>query len=95
MDDFLGAVLSILLIAGLVTLAASLIFLPTIIANERRSVSMVGIFLVNLLGCATGFFWFVALLWACLGAKKPPPSRPDTISPSTFAAMSVRDAKHK
>jgi hypothetical protein len=61
-----------------VTLVVAVFFLPTIVVRMRGSVSFVGIFLVNLLAGATGIFWLVALIWACVGTTRPPspPSLP-------------------
>ncbi len=74
MEDLAIGVVAAVLVVAFVVLVVYVLFLPTIVANNRRCESFVGILLCNLLGFVTGFFWFVALLWACLGAKKPPPS---------------------
>lgn len=73
MDDPLVDVFVVFAVVAFGLLVAYIFFLPTIIANNRRSTSFFLILLLNLLGGATGFLWFVALLWACVGAKKPLP----------------------
>lgn len=75
MDDPLAGLLAFVIVVALVLFAAYIFFLPTVIAHNRRSASFFLILLTNLLGGATGFLWFVALLWACMGAKKPLPER--------------------
>lgn len=76
MSDVIEIVGFLLLLALVSAIVLSVLFLPIIVASNRGSVSYVGILLVNLLGLVTGFFWFVALLWACLGATKPLPPPP-------------------
>lgn len=76
----------------LLIVAAILFFAPSIIASNRRSVAFGWIVLLNLLGGATGCLWFVALLWACFGAKKPPPAA-QSVSASAFAAGVAKTPK--
>ncbi|MGQ0582773.1 MAG: superinfection immunity protein [Reyranella sp.] len=81
MEDLAIGVVAAFLVVVFAVIVFHVLFLPTIIANNRRCESFVGILLCNLLGLVTGFFWFVALLWACLGATKPPPAPPTCLRP--------------
>jgi high-affinity K+ transport system ATPase subunit B len=47
-----------------------LYFLPTIIANNRKSTSIWPIFIVNLFLWWTVIFWLVALIWASSSQTK-------------------------
>lgn len=75
MDDPLASLLAFVVVIALVLFAAYIFFLPTVVAHNRRSASFFLILLLNLLGGVTGFLWFAALLWACIGAKKQLPEQ--------------------
>ena len=39
-------------------------FLPTYVASKRGHKNIMPIFICNIVGCFTGIFWIVALIWA-------------------------------
>ncbi len=53
------------LVAGL-----AFYFLPTLIANSRRSQSLAGIFILNLLLGWTFIGWIAALVWAATSERR-------------------------
>jgi hypothetical protein len=70
---------------AVIFLISCIYFIPSIIASKRKAKSFGIIFVLNLLGGATGFFWFVAFLWACFGATRQPPTLGQWVNPSSLA----------